>query len=672
MFIRMERATKLIAVFWFSILPPGLIGLQLPCREVASYAIDVRLNDINNLITGTEILTWTNPAEIPASDLWFHLYWNAFQDMQSTLVSESSTIKARMARYRPEEHGFCRVDKILVLKNETFDETDITTSLKFIQPDDDNPADRTVFRIRPPQPVRPGESICLQIKFMAKVPPPILLTGVKKEFFFVSQWFPKIGVFENGHWNCHQYHAHSEFYADFGTFDVLITLPQKYIVGATGQSLARKENADGTATHHFRQMCVHDFAWTASPRFIASRENFSYANEKSVEIILLIQPEHLGLQKRYMDAVKNALAFASRVCGDYPYSTLTCVDPAYRSGSGGQEYPALFTGGAYFLAARGIPNPEGIAIHEVMHQYFQGLVANDESENAWMDEGFASYLETYASYGAYGSPLLYKRYFGIPIAFKHIEVPFESVDNAFGISYLRKNGTRDLMQRFSWEYVDYPSYIANAYVKPEFMLHTLTGILGREACERVLKVYFDKWRFGHPRPKDFYDVCREVTGKDLSWLLDQFIFQGGYLDYAVESIQNIVEPNISIKSLDASIMSSHKGDRTKAPKPLYRTEVLVRRLGEMKIPVDIMVGFEDSKKIIEHWDGEYLWKKLVYWGGARARFAVVDPDHKLICDVNATNNSLTLKPERRGLIKWTTKWMLWIQHLYEAVTIFGG
>ena len=129
-------------------------------------------------------------------------------------------------------------------------------------------------------------------------------------------------------------------------------------MGATGEHLEIIDNGDGNTIHHFRQHSVHDFAWTASPRFLEFVENFEFTPGKTTEITLLLQPEHKKIKERYMNAVKNAIKYSSLWYGDYPYTTVTCVDPAYNSHSGGMEYPTFFTGGAYFLTRKGISRPE--------------------------------------------------------------------------------------------------------------------------------------------------------------------------------------------------------------------------------------------------------------------------------------------------------------------------
>lgn len=625
--------------------------------------MNVTLDTEEKAIAGEEILTWTNDTEYPTDELWFHLYWNAFKNNMSTYLTESSRRGRDMGRFRMEDWGFCRIESIRLIDEENFRDIDLFPSMEYRRPDDNNIHDQTVFLVRLPQPVGPGQSVELSIEFLSKIPLPISRTGVYKDNYFIAQWFPKIGVFENGEWNCHQFHSSSEFYADFGTFDVTITLPSSMVIGATGEHRENIDNGDGTSTHRFFQHSVHDFAWTASPHLLDFKEDFEFAPGKMTEITLLLQPYHKNLKDRYMNAVKNTVRYCSQFYGDYPYTTATCVDPAYNSRSGGMEYPTFFTGGAYFITRKGISRPEGVTIHEFGHGYFYGLVGSNEFENAWMDEGFTSFLDSEVYYAAYGEPLYSKMYFGIPVTFKGVHIPIESS----GISAHRLTSDRDKLQRFAWEFME-GSYGANSYSKAELMLRSLQRYMGEKLFGDMIKTYSQRWWFKHPKPQDFYDVVGEFSGQDMSWLLDQFVYGSGKLDYSVESISSRRprEQRGWFNGEYREIRSKEQDAET------YESEVLVRRLGGVKIPVEILVIFEDGTEIRESWDGDYRWKKFRYSGPSRIERALVDPEFKLVIDVNRTNNSMTRKPNKIAPFKWASRWLAWLQHAMEFFTIFGG
>src|SRR5262249_10589403 len=185
------------------------------------------------------------------------------------------------------------------------DGRDVTGLLQFIHPDDDNADDKTVARLPLDRSLAPGDSMILRIEFEDKLPePPVARTGVKKEFLFAGQWFPKAGVYIDGAWNCHQFHALTEFFADFGVYNVQMTVPEQDIVGGTGLEYDVKNNGDGTATHFFHAEDVHDFAWTCSPEFVEFK-----GEQDGVAIRVLMQPDHAGQGERHVQAAKTAIGY---------------------------------------------------------------------------------------------------------------------------------------------------------------------------------------------------------------------------------------------------------------------------------------------------------------------------------------------------------------------------
>ncbi|MCP4644001.1 MAG: M1 family metallopeptidase, partial [bacterium] len=307
------------------------------------------------------------------SELRLHLYLNAFRNTKSTWIKEAGAKAAKKA-FKKDGWGFIEVDRVALAGGE-----DLTQRMEFIHPDDDNADDKTVIRVPLPRPVGPGASVAVEIDFTARMPsPPLARTGSLKEFFFVAQWFPKVGVFENGQWNCHQFHAKGEFYADFGVYDVKLTVPAENVVGATGVEVERVDHGDGTATHYYHAEDVHDFAWTTSPNFVEF-----VGREQDVEIRLLMHKEHKSQAERHLTAAKHAVRYYQDWYGDYPYPNLTVVDPKRKAGgAGGMEYPTLITAGTMIGMPKGAHAVEMVIIHEFGHNFFYGMVASNEFEEA--------------------------------------------------------------------------------------------------------------------------------------------------------------------------------------------------------------------------------------------------------------------------------------------------
>ena len=194
-----------------------------------------------------------------------------------------------------------------------------------------------------------------------------------------------------GTWNCHQFHVGTEFFSDFGVYDVRMTVPRGWPLAATGRERERTDNADGTTTHRYYQEDVHDFAWTTSPDFLEARERFEHPGLPPVDMRLLLQPEHASQAARHFESARATLRYYGEWFGPYPYGHLTIVDPAWQSESDGMEYPTLFTVGTWWLMPRKDTYMEDTVVHEAGHQWWYGMVATNEFEDAWMDEGINQY-----------------------------------------------------------------------------------------------------------------------------------------------------------------------------------------------------------------------------------------------------------------------------------------
>ncbi len=322
--------------------PAAFAADAFPPPPVASYQITCRLDAEKKTVEGTQVLTWKNTTSRPARTLQFHLYLNAFRNTLSSFWKESEG-KGRDGKPRPESWGSIEILRMTGAEGE-----DLLASLRYISPDDGNPHDRTVAEVIPTRPVAPGETVSIAMDFVSQLPRVVTRTGYKGDFFFVVQWFPKIGVFEETGWNCHQFHATTEFFADFGNYDVSIDVPSRYRgkVGATGRRVEEREVSDGRVLYRFQQEGVHDFAWTADPAYLVYDDTFREAGLGDVRLILLLQPEHAAQVDRHFKAAKAALSGYGRILGPYPYGTLTIVDPPWgANGAGGMEYPTLITAG---------------------------------------------------------------------------------------------------------------------------------------------------------------------------------------------------------------------------------------------------------------------------------------------------------------------------------------
>ena len=599
----------------------------------ANYTIDARLDVRSHTIAGSETIVWRNITSRAANELQFHLYWNAWKNDRSTFMRERAL--AGGGRAIPESDR-SRID-ITALKLTAPTAGDLTPHMHFVAPDDGNADDETVMAVPLPEAVPPGGSVTIELTWASHVPRTVARTGVIGNFYFIAQWFPKVGVLQDAGWNCHQFHAGTEFFSDYGVYDVSLTVPRNWIVGATGIERERRDNLDETRRHRFVQEDVHDFAWTTSPDYIERTARFEHPTLPPVDMRLLLQPEHASQADRHFAATRTTLKYYGEWYGPYPYGHITIVDPAFQSGAGGMEYPTLFTAGTRWLAAARVIVPEGVTVHEAGHQFWYGIVGNNEFEDAWMDEGINTFSTARAIAQVYDPNYLATRYFGgfVPWVFTDIVLSRETEGNR--LAGYRHDARSDVQATPSYQY--FPATGGSiTYNKTALWLNTMERWLGWPALQRILSTHFDRWKFRHPTPHDFFEVTTEVLGRDIGWFFDQVYRSSDIFDYGIQELK-----------------SAREQDH-------YRTTVVARRYGEATFPVDVKVTFTTGEPALEHWDGKARWKLFTYERAAQAVSAEVDPNHVLLLDVNLTNNSKSLAPNGgRAATKWSMKWMVWLQ-----------
>ena len=621
--------------------------------SIANYDIDVTLDPTTRTLTGSEIITWRNPGVIPAYSIRLHLYWNAFRNTRSTWLKQRQLAGDDALGAAPEgDFGYTNITLLKQL-NPDGSETDLPR-FRHISPDDQNRDDRSLAAADLPVPVQPGETMRLKVTWTGRFPRNFDRTGAIGNYFFVSQWFPKLGVFGDGGWTAHQFFANAEFFSDFGRYDVRMTVPSGYLVGATGVEQSRTPAGD-RITYRYVEDNVHDFAWTASPAFVERTRRFEHAGLPSVNMRLLLQPDKTHLADRHFAAAAATLRYYGEWFGPYPYTALTIVDPAFQSASEGMEYPTIFTAGARWWSPRNSNDPEYVVIHETGHQFWQGLVANNEAEHAWLDEGINEYADSRLQSVAFQPNYLLQRFFGGFIPWQYRDIALQRATDTNWMDSYRRDADRDALATPTW--LLWPgTHQSVSYHKAALMLHTLERLHSWEVMRRVLSTFFTRWTYQHPAPDDFFAVLNEVTGQDHSWFVEQ-VYRNSYtFDYAIE---RIASDNISWRGLnDATAFETHTLDK------LYRTTVVARRLGSGQFPVDVLVTFADGHQERERWDGRARWQNFSYDRPARAVSAQVDPERVLLLDTNFTNNSRTLAPANdRAATKWSLRWMIWLQDL---------
>ncbi|KQY84499.1 EnpEP protein [Paenibacillus sp. Root52] len=602
-------------------------SVQTPTAEVFSdrvveYHIDVKLVD-GNVLQGTQTLTWTHPGKKTVNELYFHLYPNAFSSSDTTFMKESGG-KLRGDVMPTDGYGSMKITEM-----KTEDGLSLLHRMQYVQPDDGNMKDKTLIKIRLPKPVKGGESITLHTRFEVQLPKIFARMGTADDFVMAGQWFPKISVYEptgrRGRtaegWNLHQYHGNSEFYADFGIYSVRIRVPESYKVAATGFPTQQAVVKNNEKIYQFYADDVHDFAWAASPHFVYAEEPFSAPNVPGVRIKLYLDPAHQDLKERYFYAAKAALANYSKWFGTYPYSTLSIVvPPKTGNGAGGMEYPTLVTA---FGADDTTPgyDLERTVVHEIGHQYFYGMLASNEFEEAWLDEGFTSYAEDKLMEQEYGLVP------NLPVQAGLITSPAPLTQEA-------------------WKFDSQNHYAANVYTRGKLVLLGIEQQVGSKTMERILSTYVKKYRFKHPTSADFQRVVEQVTRTSWSTYFDQYVYGDGMADFAVEKI---------------SVTPVQKGDQE-----VYESSVTIQKKGSNYMKVPVRIVFEDGHIVNKQWNGneERITYKLTYT--SPVSWAMTDPLYTVVLENRHMDNFLKANLDESSKFRWS----LSATKLIEA--IFGS
>lgn len=630
------------------------------------YNINVSLDTNKKILSGKEQISWKNNFNVPINIIPLHLYMNGFSGTDTVFMRESGGKhrRSKLNLSAEKSYGYCKVKKVLINGKEEngkfdylpkienynqyglFDESEVSN---FVKPDN------TIGLIILTKPVNPGETINLEIEFETKFPRIFARTGYYKNYFFAGQWFPKIAVFQgDSGWNCHFFHLNSEFFADFGNFSVTVTIPDNYIIGATG-ILKSEKKENGKKIVNFKAENVHDFAFTTWDKYKVAKDKW-----KNVDLTLLYQPGNEGTVERQLNALKGAMDSYSYLCGfDYPYSAFTLVDvPAKAAGAGGMEYPMLVTGISMVpYMPEGIKFAESVIVHEFGHNYFYGMLASNEFEDAWMDEGLNSFATSFAMERQYK--------YMIDLPFLKVK-PFDT-DSMGNSNY---DGL-DFPGKASWNFASNGSYSTNSYSKTSIYLKTLQNILGEEKFLAVFREYFDRFKFTHPRPSDFLNVVKEVGGDVAYDFMNRAIYSTDKIDFAIMKLKSTKKKKhkgyVDFKIIKDKKKNNDKKEKQDKKKEVFENTLYVANYGDFIFPVKIKVQFENNDTKELNWDGKGDWKKFEFESNSKIKMAIIDPEKIYHCDVDPENNAKVLSKNKKPYIKLSIFFTTFVQAIFSRL-----
>lgn len=578
-------------------------------QQEVNYRISVSLDDNRHILNGSEIIEYINNSPDNLDALYFHLWPNAYSSNNTDLARQLFRLGGKNKLFNDESsRGF--MDSL------DFNVQGSKLNWEYLpeQPD--------ICRIFLPEVLAPGDTIIISTPFRVKMPEGnISRMGYNDEAYQVSQWYPKPAVYDKEGWHPMPYLDQGEYFSEFGTFNVEITLPVDYVVASSGNLLTESEKKwlttiasewpqpdrfDTTGkekTLHFEGIDIHDFAWVASKRFkvVTGKINLP-ASGREVTTMAVFTGRQAWLWEEAISYINRSILHFSDWIGDYSYDSFTAVQCGLAAGSG-MEYPGLAIIG---YAQDGYSLDEVIS-HEICHNWFYSAIGSDERRYPFMDEGITtSYEERYMAL-YYPDKKLWELYFRNKRTAKLMkidELPAESISEIQWLISARNNMEQPL-DLPAEEYTD-RNYGDLIYYKTAQGFRYLRSYLGDSLFDSIMHEYYYLWRTRHPSPNDIREVFERRTGRDLSWFFEDFISTTGMYDYSVRKLGN--------------------------------NRLSVKNNGELISPVHVS-GFRGDSLIFTSWHDGFAGKKWINLPDSNVTSIRLNSDH-IIPEIFHLNNNI--------------------------------
>ena len=606
-------------------------------QQHVTYDMEIILHDSVQQLAGKTILRYTNNSPDSLDRIYFHLYPNAFQ-LESVKHREyiGNAGRASRAKYFKDKlEGFTS-------KIEVHEFTVAKKREPFLK---DYSIDDTILEARLLQKLPPGESMRVDLSWTHHVGEMVERAGYYKGQYNMAQWYPKVVVYDADGWHADVFHAQGEFYGEFGTFDVTFDIPKAFIIGATGvvtsgdpgwesvtvdtsmdfdewvnQFDSTYVEPDSTERRvvSFYAENVHDFAWVAS-------KNFLYEGGKHEETdvhVLYDKGRGEKWTKKVLERSIRAIAWLEEKFGQYPYPQVTTTD---RVKNGGMEYPMLVMNGR---------ESEKLIVHEYGHIYFFGILANNEVDEAWLDEGFTTTQTTHYlmnQYGPHGFDLeeseRYKKY-----QKKYWAMENDLHSDQWRVIDFMRSGFDENISRSSYLYNNGLAYSRNAYTKPAMMLTELKYILGDSLYYAAMQHYYNKWKLKHVNEQCFIDAIEEFAGEELDWFFDAWLHTTRHMDYGISSFKKFQTENGK-----------------------WQVNIDIESVGDRFMPLLVETKFIDGSTDRRWWKN-HLWRykdTFTYTVDKKPVSVTLDPDVQTV-DMDYRNNTTQMK--RRLMFDWPGLW----------------
>lgn len=575
--------------------------------------MDIELNTRQHQLKGSQELVYINNSPDTITRVYYHLYFNAFQpgsmmdERSRTLPDPDRRIGANILELKPDEQGYHRIQRL------SQDDTELAYLIN-----------QTILKAELARALAPGDSTVLKMRFESQVPKQIRRSGRNNAEgidYTMTQWYPKLAAYDKDGWHPDFYIAR-EFFADFGSFEVNIETDADQVIAATGQLTNDSEiwqegkEQEGNSfwelkktdskrrTWHFKAVDVHDFAWASDPEYLRIREQVT----EDLELNYYFLKKYKKTWTRLPKYTTQLFELMSQHYGKYAYPQFSVI----QGGDGGMEYPMC----TMMKGTGNIKGLTGLVVHESVHNWYYGVLASNESRYPWMDEGFTTFVEEE----------IIKKLSGDSTVNAHIQAYANYL-------FLVDKGELEPLSTPADHYARNRTYSISAYSRGALFLSQLRYIIGVKNFNRGMREYYDLWKLKHPDPWDFIRVMEKVSGIELDWYIEHWVYTTKTIDYGIVAVEG---------------------------EGLNSTKVVLEKLGEMPMPVELKFTFangsertyfipvssmfgtregDQAKSVIHAWP----WTKRSYelvitYPIADVVMVEIDPD-RFMCDVNLSNNS---------------------------------
>lgn len=494
-------------------------------QQKTDYTISAILNPEKKAIHGHVSLAYFNASPDTLNFIWFHIWPNAYSGDNTALARQAENDKELKKAMKKAEKGF--IDSLAFSSQGIA----LKTELQEEHPD--------ILKVVLAKPLHPGQSVKIETPFYNKLPTYFSRSGFSDGQFIATQWYPKPAVYDRDGWHPMPYLDMGEYYANFGNFDVSITAPANMVIAASGTlhdaneltyyKKAGKANNDknqkqgnqpalpgsGTKTLRYRADNVHDFAWFAMPGFLVQYDTCMLSSGKIIDVFSYYRPDARQQWVNTIDYLKAGVRFYSTNIGEYPHPHVSAVQGPRNVNSGGMEYPMITL--ITVPQKEAATQLESTIVHEVGHNWFQGILGTNERKYPWFDEGINSYYQFLyeaqqkknSIFGARLPAELQKlppnEFFSI-IMQNMAQVPFTYAINTASDDFKSKDG-----------------YGVTAYIKGAVWMYILQSRIGLDAFNTGMQDFFETWKFRHPAPDDLKVSMEKAAGyalEDVFSLLD--------------------------------------------------------------------------------------------------------------------------------------------------------